>query len=86
MEARNDVAASIHTAHLQNLIVRIQAGDLAARDELLRGVSERLQALASHMIRGFPKVQRWAEADDVLQNAALALNACSGRGASRFNA
>jgi RNA polymerase sigma-70 factor (ECF subfamily) len=51
----------------------MRAGDLSARDELLRGVCGRLERLARKMLQRFPGVQRWVEAEDVLQNALLRL-------------
>jgi RNA polymerase sigma-70 factor (ECF subfamily) len=64
---------SIDTVNLRNLLDRIQAGDLAARDELLQGSCAKLERLARKMLRGFPGVHRWADTDDVLQNAVLRL-------------
>jgi RNA polymerase sigma-70 factor (ECF subfamily) len=52
---------------------RIRGGDLTARDELLRSISRRVERIARKMLRGFPNVHRWAETDDVLQNALLRL-------------
>jgi RNA polymerase sigma-70 factor (ECF subfamily) len=62
-----------HTAQLHDWLDRMRAGDLGARDELLRGVGVRLERLARKMLRRFPGVQRWAETGDVLQNALLRL-------------
>jgi RNA polymerase sigma-70 factor (ECF subfamily) len=61
------------TAQLHAWLDRIGAGDLAARDELLRGVCGRLQSLAARQLRRFPGVARWAQTDDVLQNSLLRL-------------
>jgi RNA polymerase sigma-70 factor (ECF subfamily) len=61
------------TAQLHGWLERMRAGDLAARDELLRNVCGRLERLAHKMLRGFPRVRRWAETDDVLQNSLLRL-------------
>jgi RNA polymerase sigma-70 factor (ECF subfamily) len=55
-------------------IDRIQAGDLAARDELLRAFLGQLEALARRMLRGFPGVARWERTDDVFQNAVVRLD------------
>jgi len=57
-------------------VERIQAGDLVAREELLRCVGSRLEALTRKMLRGFPEVQRWNETADVFQNAMLRLLRC----------
>ncbi len=62
-----------HTTQLRAWLDRMQAGDQAARDELLRGFCARLERLARKMLRRFPDVHRWAQTDDVLQNALLRL-------------
>src|SRR5207237_10738746 len=41
--------------------------------ELLRRSAQRLTELARRMLRDFPGVRRWADTDDVLQNALLRL-------------
>jgi RNA polymerase sigma-70 factor (ECF subfamily) len=61
------------TTQLHGWLDRVQAGDLAARDELLRSVGNRLERLARKMLGRFPDVHRWVETDDVLQNALLRL-------------
>jgi RNA polymerase sigma-70 factor (ECF subfamily) len=63
--------SSVQTAELW--LERMRAGDLKARDDLLRHFCGRLEALACKMLRRFPQVKRWAETDDVLQNALLRL-------------
>lgn len=62
-----------HTTQLRGWIDRMHAGDAAARDELLHSVGKRLEHLTRKMLREFPKVRRWEETDDVLQNALLRL-------------
>jgi len=66
--------ASSQTAHIQACLDRLSGGDEAARAELLGCACERLRNLARKMLRGFPKVHRWEQTDDVLQNAALRLH------------
>jgi RNA polymerase sigma-70 factor (ECF subfamily) len=61
------------TAQLEGWLLRMRAGDAAARDELLEHVCERLRRLTRKMLRGFPGVKRYAETDDVLQNSLLRL-------------
>ena len=61
------------TAQLQGWLERMRAGDAAARDELLQHVCDRLRRLTRKMLKGFPGVKRFAETDDVLQNALLRL-------------
>jgi RNA polymerase sigma-70 factor (ECF subfamily) len=55
------------------LLDRFRGGDASARDELLGLACERLGRLARRMIRDYPGVARWEQADDVLQNAAIRL-------------
>ena len=60
---------------LQAWIARMNAGDNAAKNELLRYAYERLRGLARKMLRqDFPRLKNWEETDDVLQNAALRLD------------
>src|SRR5262249_24902271 len=64
---------SVQTAQLHNWLDRMRAGDLSAREELLRSVGKRLERIARKMLRDFRGVKRWAQTDDVLQNALLRL-------------
>lgn len=63
----------LQTTTLHNLIDRIQGGDDAARDELLRRVCDRLERLCRKMLGRFPGVRRWEQTGDVLQNALMRL-------------
>ncbi len=58
---------------LQACLGRMRAGDAQARDELFRHAGDRLERLARKMLKGFPGVRRWAQTDDVLQNALVRL-------------
>jgi RNA polymerase sigma-70 factor (ECF subfamily) len=58
---------------LQDLLPRAVAGDEAALDALLRHCSDRLTLLTRRMLGDFRRVRRWAETDDVLQNALVRL-------------
>jgi RNA polymerase sigma-70 factor (ECF subfamily) len=64
---------SVRTVQLHHWLDRIRGGDLNARDDLLRGFRGCLESLARKMLRRFPQVQRWAQSEDVLQNALLRL-------------
>ena len=65
--------------HLQAWIARMNAGDNAAKNELLRYAYERLRCLARKMLRqDFPRLKNWEQTDDVLQNAALRLHRALG--------
>jgi RNA polymerase sigma-70 factor (ECF subfamily) len=59
---------------IQGWIARLHAGDLSARDALLGAAGERLRQLAHQMLQSYPRVRRWEETDDVLQNALLRLH------------
>ena len=65
-------AASL-SSRIQLQLARLQAGDEAARGELLTIACQRLSRLARKMLRSYPNVSRWEQTDDVLQNAALRL-------------
>ncbi len=52
---------------------RMQAGDRAARDELLGAFLERLERLSRKMLARYPKVGRYVEVEDVLQASVLRL-------------
>jgi RNA polymerase sigma-70 factor (ECF subfamily) len=58
---------------LQSCIERLQAGDPAARAEIMHQACERLRLLTRKMLKGFGRVHRWEDTDDVLQNALLRL-------------
>jgi RNA polymerase sigma-70 factor (ECF subfamily) len=64
---------SPQTAQLHGWLQRLEAGDLAAREELLRGFGDRLEELAHKMLGRIPRVRRWVDTGDVLQNALLRL-------------
>jgi RNA polymerase sigma-70 factor (ECF subfamily) len=65
--------SSFNTVHLHQYIDRMQVGDRAAADALLRRVCDRLERLARSMLRGFPNVRRWADTGDVLQSSLVRL-------------
>jgi RNA polymerase sigma factor (sigma-70 family) len=61
------------TTVLVELLERMQGGDLAASDELIRAFQGRLEQLARKMFVRHPGVGRWVEVEDVLQNSLLRL-------------
>jgi RNA polymerase sigma-70 factor (ECF subfamily) len=65
--------ASETLVRLQGWIARLQAGDPGARDALLGAAGDRLRELARRMLQTYPRVRRWEETDDVLQNALVRL-------------
>src|SRR5690242_14763958 len=65
--------SSANTSPLLAHIARLRTGDSAALNELIRLAAERLETLTRRMLRDFPRVRRWAQTDDVLQNALVRL-------------
>ncbi len=65
--------SSAHTTQLHDWLQRMRAGYRGVRDEMLCRVGAQLERLARKMLRRYPRVQRWADTDDVLQNALLRL-------------
>ncbi len=61
------------TTVLVQLLERMQGGDSAARDELLRAFQTRLEHLAGKMLKRYPSVARWVEVEDVLQGSLMRL-------------
>jgi RNA polymerase sigma-70 factor (ECF subfamily) len=62
------------TTVIQGWVDRLQKGDESARAALLECANDRLCRLAQKMIRGYPGVARWEQAEDVLQNALIRLD------------
>jgi len=58
---------------VQSLIARLQQGDDSARAELINCACDRLMNLTRKIKRGFGKVQRWEETDDIFQRATMRL-------------
>ena len=67
------LAQTDHSTVIQACLDQLRQGDDSARAALLECACERLTRLARRMLRGFPRVQRWEQTDDVLQNALLRL-------------
>jgi len=61
------------TTQLQYWLDLIHLGDETARDALIRHSCERLRRLTRKMLKGYPRLRRWEQTDDVLQNAMLRL-------------
>jgi RNA polymerase sigma factor (sigma-70 family) len=61
------------TSGLHACLARVRAGDPEALNELIRLAGKRLEVLTHRMLRDYPRVQRWAQTDDVLQNALIRL-------------
>lgn len=66
--------ADENTTQIQQWLELLQTGDDAARDALVRHSCDRLTRLARKMLRDYPRLRRWEQTDDVLQNALLRLH------------
>jgi RNA polymerase sigma-70 factor (ECF subfamily) len=63
-----------HTTKLQDWLEVARRENTDVRNEVIAHACERLRALTHNMLRGYPRVRRWSETDDVLQNAMLRLH------------
>lgn len=61
------------TVRIEGSLQRWARGEEAARDELLALASDWLRRLAAVMLGDYPRVRRWEQTDDVLQNALVRL-------------
>ena len=62
------------TTVIQGWVDRLRQGDQAARAALLGCAADRLARLTRKMLKGYPGVARWEQAEDVLQNALIRLD------------
>ena len=63
-----------NTTQLQRYLDLLRAGDEQARDALIQHSCERLMRLTRKMFKGYPRLRRWEQTDDVLQNALMRLH------------
>lgn len=70
--------ASHHTAVLQAWLEQLQATDGAEFDDVRRALinhaGDRLEKLVRKMLANYPRLRRWEQTGDVLQNALLRLH------------
>ena len=66
--------ADSRTLYLQNCLDRLRSGDPAAGEQLLAGSCERLAELTHVMLKGYGRLKRWEQTDDVLQNSLVRLH------------
>jgi RNA polymerase sigma-70 factor (ECF subfamily) len=62
------------SGHTAVLLERLREGDEAARSEVINHSCVRLEALTRRMLRYYPRLRRWEQTGDVLQNAVLRLH------------
>lgn len=60
-------------AEIEKCIARAKDGDATAREDLISLANDRLMALSRKLKRGFPRVGRWEQTEDVCQMASLKL-------------
>ncbi|MEZ5943243.1 MAG: sigma-70 family RNA polymerase sigma factor [Planctomycetaceae bacterium] len=65
---------SAQTRAIQGWVERLKEGDATARDGLLRVAEHRLMILTRKMKRGYGKVGRWEQTEDVYQGAIMRLH------------
>jgi RNA polymerase sigma-70 factor (ECF subfamily) len=58
---------------IEGWLGRLRAGDEQARNELINCACARLTHLTHTMLKGFGRVRRWEQTDDVVQNSLLRL-------------
>ncbi len=63
-----------HTTILGKWLERLETGCPDAQEAIIEHTCERLQNMAKRMLRTSPKVRRWAETDDLLQDALVRLH------------
>ena len=63
-----------NTTQIRQCLDLLQVGDEKARDALIQHSCERLMRLTRKMLKGYPRLRRWEQTDDVLQNALLRLH------------
>jgi RNA polymerase sigma-70 factor (ECF subfamily) len=68
------MAREDHTTVIQGCIDRLRVGDESARAALLDCAAGRLARLARKMLKGYPRVARWEQTDDVAQKALIRLD------------
>jgi RNA polymerase sigma-70 factor (ECF subfamily) len=73
-DAAHLVPAATSDSELRQLLDRLAAGDLAARQQSLQAASARLNHLARQMLRDFATVRRWADTGDVVQDTLIRLH------------
>ncbi len=67
-----------HSANLQRWLDQLHQADKTgfeqARSEIIRHACDRLEVLTSKMLRANPRLRRWEQTGDVLQNALIRLH------------
>ena len=66
------------TRDVQNLLERLKQGDDSARDQLIASAGDRLLRLTRSMKRGYGRVNRWEQTEDVFQRSVMRLHKALG--------
>jgi RNA polymerase sigma factor (sigma-70 family) len=64
----------LHQTPIQACLIRLAAGDLGAREELLQISRGRLLAVTRRWLDRCSRLRRWVESEDVLQNSLIRLD------------
>jgi RNA polymerase sigma-70 factor (ECF subfamily) len=65
--------SELPSTYMQGLVSDFQKGDAAASNELFARVQERMQGIARGMLRRYPRVGRWVQEEDIVQEAMVRL-------------
>jgi RNA polymerase sigma-70 factor (ECF subfamily) len=63
-----------NTTQLQRHLDLLRAGDERARDVLIQRSCQQLERLTRKMFKSYPRLHRWEQTDDVLQDALMRLH------------
>jgi RNA polymerase sigma factor (sigma-70 family) len=63
----------MQTTVMHHLLDRVKTGDETAFNTLLKNLAAPLELIARRMLKRFPRIARWSDPEDVLQNASLRL-------------
>lgn len=69
-----EFSSSLDGDEVHRLLDRAAAGDSSAHDELVELTERRLMRLTRQMLRGYPRLRRWEQTDDVFQTAIVRLH------------
>jgi RNA polymerase sigma factor (sigma-70 family) len=65
--------AELPSTYMHVLVGEFQKGNLAASNELFLLMQKRMQGMARRMLRRYPRVGRWVQEEDIVQEAMLRL-------------
>jgi len=63
-----------HATQLHDWLRELHQGKADARNKIVDHTCDRLRSLTSRMLRNYPKLRRWSETDDILQQSMMRLH------------